>query len=39
MFQEDLEKILEEIEAKIQELEDMILDNKLKIMDIYSPLV
>ncbi len=33
---ENLEKRLEEIEMKIEELEDMILDNKLKIMDIFS---
>lgn len=36
MLQADLEKRLEEIENKIEELEDMILDNKLKIMKISS---
>ncbi|UCG95136.1 MAG: hypothetical protein JSV92_03770 [archaeon] len=38
MLQSDLEKRLEEIEIKIEELEDMILDNRLKIMDIFSKL-
>lgn len=36
MLQQDLEKRLEEIETKIEELEDMVLDNKLKIMNLYS---
>lgn len=38
MLQQDLEKRLEEIETKIEELEDMVLDNKLKIMNLYSKL-
>lgn len=33
MLREDLEKRLDEIEAKIEELEDSILDNRLKIME------
>ena len=36
MLKEDLEKRLEDMECKIQELEDMVLDNKLKIMNIKS---
>ncbi len=36
MIKEDLDKRLEEIETKIQELEDMILDNKLKIMELQN---
>ena len=36
MIPKDLEKRLEEIEVKIEELEDMVLENKLKIMNIIS---
>ncbi len=36
MLEKDLEKRLEEIETKIEELENMILDNKLKIMSLLS---
>ena len=36
MLKEDLEKRLEEMEMKIEELEDMVLANKLKIMDLTS---
>ena len=38
MLQEDLEKRLEEIEAKLEELENLHLDNKLKITEIMSKL-
>lgn len=34
MLREDLEKRLEDIEAKIEELEDCILDNRLKIIEL-----
>jgi len=36
MIPKDLEKRLEEIEVKIEELEDMVLENKLKIMNIIA---
>ena len=36
MLEKDLEKRLEEIETKIEELENMVLDNKLKIMSLLS---
>jgi|GEM_PF-1630466 len=38
MLQQDLEKRLEEIEMKIEELEDMMLENKLKLMNLCSKL-
>lgn len=34
MLKEDLDKRLEEIEAKIQELEDGVLENRLRLMEI-----